>query len=183
MMMMMEDGERSIGSAEATPTNDDQRQQQHEDLYHSLIFSSQLERDIRQQLKACGTDDFIQYLHDSAVNGDEEERQGLEELISMITTAKLEKEQTPQTPVADTKVEATTDASLEENDTNTNSEPPPPVLSNADLIKRANQIDKAVAAAALSDDEKPSDFISDCREVVNLSGGFNNNGQMRVGGR
>ena len=56
-------------------------------------------------------------------------------------------------------------------------------LSNADIIKRANQIDKAVAAAALSDDEKPSDFISDCRDVVNLSRGFNNQGQMRVGGR
>ena len=56
-------------------------------------------------------------------------------------------------------------------------------MSNADVLKQANAIDQAVVASALKDDEKPSNFISDCREVVNLSRGFNDSGQMRVGGR
>ena len=57
------------------------------------------------------------------------------------------------------------------------------LLSNTDVLKRANQIDKDCAQLSeLGDDEKPSDFISDCREVVNLSRGFNSRGQMRVGG-
>ena len=42
-------------------------------------------------------------------------------------------------------------------------------MSNVDVLKQANAIDGAVMTIALSDDEKPSDFISDCREVVNLS--------------
>ena len=56
-------------------------------------------------------------------------------------------------------------------------------MSNVDVLKQANAIDGAVMTIALSDDEKPSDFISDCREVVNLLGGFNNQGRMQVGGR
>jgi DNA-binding phage protein len=56
-------------------------------------------------------------------------------------------------------------------------------MSNAEVLKQANAIDQAAMTAVMSDDEKPSDFISDCREVVNLSRGFNSNGQMRVGGR
>ena len=56
-------------------------------------------------------------------------------------------------------------------------------MSNVEVLKQANAIDGAVMTNALSDDEKPSDFISDCREVVNLLGGFNNQGRMRVGGR
>jgi hypothetical protein len=42
-------------------------------------------------------------------------------------------------------------------------------MSNVDVLKQANAIDGAVMTIALSEDEKPSDFISDCREVVNLS--------------
>ena len=55
-------------------------------------------------------------------------------------------------------------------------------MSNADVLKQVYAIDQAGGTAALSDEEKPSDFISDCREAGNLSGGFDNRGQMRVGG-
>lgn len=41
-------------------------------------------------------------------------------------------------------------------------------MSAADVQKQANAIDGAVIPNVLWDDEKPSDFISDCREEISL---------------
>ena len=53
-------------------------------------------------------------------------------------------------------------------------------MSNVDVLKQANAIGGPMPCPMM---KKPSDFISDCREVVNLLGGFNNQGRMQVGGR
>lgn len=46
-----------------------------------------------------------------------------------------------------------------------------PMMSNANVLKRANQI------------EKESNFIGDCWKVVNMSGTFSSRGPMGVGGK
>ena len=157
------------------------------ELYHSLIFSSDLQSEISRRLDDCTDTLFLEYLNASSESSqDEEERQGLAELIDQIEQVKTEtaihaaaekekaaiaaKEEEEKEAAAVAAAAAATAATTKKSK----------ALSNADVLKKANEID---AAIALSDEEKPSDFISDCREVVNLSRGFNDSGQMRVGGR
>ncbi|VEU39779.1 unnamed protein product [Pseudo-nitzschia multistriata] len=159
--------------------DDDERLER---LYHSLIFSGDVKSEISRRLEACTDPGFSEYLVASSKSTrDRDEQQGLEELIGLIeevkTTAAMEAAAEKEAALAKaekdkelrTEAEAQTAINASESKK----------LTNADLLKKANQID---AAIALSDDEKPSDFISDCREVVNLSRGFNDSGQMRVGG-
>ena len=168
-----------------------------QDLYHDLIFATDLSRQITKKLNECTHPEFLDFLHSlQQCTNVETERQGLAELIDTIraTETKCHAEAEAQQVKASTRVVGKEDVIVRLQAGDDEDKPPEPssrraatndvgVLSNADIIKRANQIDKAVAAAAPSDDEKPSDFISDCRDVVNLSRGFNNQGQMRVGGR
>jgi hypothetical protein len=166
-------------------------------LYHDLIFATDLSRQITKKLNECTHPEFLDFLHSlQQCTNVETERQGLAELIDTIRASetKCHAEDEAQQVKASTRVGKEDVIIRLQQAGDDKDKPPEPsssrtvtndvgVLSNADIIKRANQIDKAVAAAALSDDEKPSDFISDCRDVVNLSRGFNNQGQMRVGGR
>ena len=114
---------------------------------------------------------------------DEEEREGLQELLELIlqTETNLVKQQKEQEMAQKAKKAAEAAAAANRNSAD-DDEDQQTITSNADVLKQANAIDQAVMTAAQSDDEKSSDFISDCREVVNLSGGFNNQGRMRVGG-
>lgn len=166
---------------------DDQQQDDKEvdenqvELYHSLIFASDLQSEISRRLEDCTNPAFLGYLSASSESTeDEEERQGLIELIEKIeqvkvdTAKKAEEEKEKAAMAAKAKKEEELESETEGATTQT-AKP----LSNADILRKAREID---AAIALSDDEKPSDFISDCREVVNLSRGFNDSGRMRVGG-
>jgi len=150
------------------------------ELYESLIFANDLQSEISKRLNECTDSKFLEYLNASSESSqDEDERQGFAELINMIDEVKTkmvdaaneqEKAMVSATSNEHIEEESESAASLSEN-----TKP----LSNADVLRKASAID---AAIALSDEEKPSDFISDCREVVNLSRGFNDSGQMRVGG-
>ncbi len=150
------------------------------ELYHSLIFASDLQSEIAKRLEDCADPSFLEYLSvSSASTEDEEERKGLTELIEQIEqvkvdTAKKEEEEKEKASMVAKAKEEEMESETEEATTQVTKP-----LSNADILRKASEID---AAIALSDDEKPSDFISDCREVVNLSRGFNDSGQMRVGG-
>ena len=170
-LMEEDEGEEDNGGA-----GDDQ----YLDFYHSLIFASDLKSAISNKLDECTDSGFLDYLNASIESTqDEEEKQGLKDLIDQIevvqkeTAIKAEEEQKKAAAKAQQEAETVSDAALEP-------EEKVKPMSSADILRKANEID---AAIALSDDEKPSDFISDCREVVNLSGGFNDSGQMRVGGR
>eukprot|EP00537_Pseudo-nitzschia_pungens_P014564 CAMPEP_0172384830 /NCGR_PEP_ID=MMETSP1061-20121228/2558_1 /TAXON_ID=37318 /ORGANISM="Pseudo-nitzschia pungens, Strain cf. pungens" /LENGTH=242 /DNA_ID=CAMNT_0013113611 /DNA_START=88 /DNA_END=816 /DNA_ORIENTATION=- len=170
--------EEENSDAEDDASNDDERLVA---LYHSLIFASDLQSEISKRLEECTDRSFLDYLTASSESTkDEGEQQGLQELINQINEVKaavakkaVEEEQAAIAAKAEKEKESET-ATTTTPDNNTKP------LSNTDILRKANEID---AAIALSDEEKPSDFISDCREVVNLSRGFNDSGQMRVGGR
>lgn len=152
------------------------------ELYHSLIFSSDLQSEISKRLDDCTDPTFLEYLSASSESSqDEEERQGLMELMEQIEQVKAE---TAKAAEEEEKAAIAAKAKKDEEETESEDAEAPAQsakpMSNADILRKASEID---AAIALSDDEKPSDFISDCREVVNLSRGFNDSGQMRVGGR
>eukprot|EP00536_Pseudo-nitzschia_multiseries_P000117 jgi/Psemu1/299860/fgenesh1_kg.2_\ len=170
--------EEENSDSEDDASGDDQRLV---GLYHSLIFSSDLQSAISRRLDDCSDPSFLEYLAASSKStSDMDEQQGLQDLINQIeevkTTMAMEAAEKEKAAVAakadrDRELEAETTAA----DNNSNKP-----MSNTDILRKANEID---AAIALSDDEKPSDFMSDCREVVNLSRGFNDSGRMRVGGR
>lgn len=152
------------------------------ELYHSLIFASDLQTEISTRMDECNDPEFLEYLNASLqLSQDEEECQGLTELIDQINevermTAKKVADDEEKAMIAFQQKE---EIEKESQATSPESTKTTKAMSNADVLRKANEID---AAIALSDDEKPSDFISDCREVVNLSGGFNDSGRMRVGG-
>uniref|UniRef100_A0A6V0AG34 Uncharacterized protein n=1 Tax=Pseudo-nitzschia australis TaxID=44445 RepID=A0A6V0AG34_9STRA len=148
-------------------------------LYHSLIFASDLQSEISKRLEECTDPSFLEYLIASSEStNDKGEQQGLQELIDQIAEVKTT---TAAKAVAAEKEKAALAAKAEkELETETTPTDKNKSMSNADVLRKASEID---AAIAMSDEEKPSDFISDCREVVNLSRGFNDSGQMRVGGR
>jgi hypothetical protein len=164
-------------------SNEDSNEQLTE-LYHSLIFASDLQFAISRRLDDCTDPFFLEYLNASSESSeDEEERQGLTELIDQIDGVKTKmaiqaaEDQEKAALAAKAKEDAEKEASETAAAATTESKKP---MSNADVLRKAGEID---AAIALSDEEKPSDFISDCREVVNLSRGFNDSGKMSVGGR
>jgi hypothetical protein len=152
-----------------------------EDLFHTLVFSPDTRSAIVSQLDKCSEPGFTEYLNISMENSDDEkEAQGLQELIDSIRQVQdqVATTQEQQQILEEQQAKEEAEAKEEEDDS-----PKAKLMSNSDVLKQANSIDQAVMTAAMNDDEKPSDFISDCREVVNLSRGFNNQGQMRVGGR
>ena len=149
------------------------------DLYHSLIFASDLESEISKRFGDCTDPIFLEYLNSlSESSQDKEEREGLAELVDQINNVKtaMDKKFAENEEKAAAQAEKEPEEKSIDEPTSAKKTKP---LSNADILRKASEID---AAIALSDDEKPSDFISDCREVVNLSRGFNDSGQMRVGG-
>ncbi|KAL3931396.1 MAG: hypothetical protein SGARI_004218 [Bacillariaceae sp.] len=179
--MEAEDNSQAGGDASSDVTTEDPQSME---LYHSLIFASDLEHEISNRLDDCTDPSFLEYLTASANTAqDKDEQQGLLDLINNIEQVKttLETKAIAEQQAAAEAIKAKKEAEDEmATNTSTTSAKSNKMMSNADIIRKANEID---AAIALSDEEKPSDFISDCREVVNLSSGFNDSGQMKVGGR
>jgi hypothetical protein len=174
-------------SSTTSPSQTIRLNQEHEDLFYSLILSEDTPAKILSQLDKCTDASFCEYLTISIDNSnDEEETQGLQELIHLIQEV-VNKKAAEQKAQAEIQAEATKAAmdkkEMMETKRKGEGNGPSKIMSNAEVLKQANAIDQAAMTAVMSDDEKPSDFISDCREVVNLSRGFNSNGQMRVGGR
>lgn len=168
-----------------TEQNESDSDEQLIELYHSLIFSIDLQSEISKQIDDCTDPKFLEYLNVSLDSSqDENERQGLTELIVQIDEVKEMMAKKAVEDQENAMLAAKAKEESEKESQNAVSMAPSndstKALSNADILRKAQEID---AAIALSDDEKPSDFISDCREVVNLSRGFNDSGQMRVGGR
>jgi len=173
--------------------NADDQEQSNEDsdeqlteLYYSIIFSSDLQFAISKRLDECTDPLFLAYLNASSESSeDEEERQGLTELIDQIDGVKTKmaiqaaEDQEKAVLAAKAKEDAEKEASETAAAAAATTESKKP-MTNADVLRKAGEID---AGIALSDEDKPSDFISDCREVVNLSRGFNDSGKMSVGGR
>ena len=164
-------------SSSSLSTSSASSEQQYEDLFHSLILSTDTRKNVSLKLNACSEPEFVQYLTSSKENSnDDEERQGLGELLELIQDVQkeqaLQQEQQINAIKEKEKKRAEQDASAKLATKES-------FLSTADVLKEANNINTAV----MDDDEKPSDFISDCREVANLSGGFSNQGRMSVGGR
>jgi len=172
-------------SSEQTTTTTTLDQDEHEDFMYSLVFSSNTARDIESQFEKSTDPNFGEYLSTKITNSeDEEERQGLQELMDLIETVKSSVVVQAQKEAADAAaLQARNEEEKRFRESTSTQNNEEPIMSNTDVLKEANAIDKGVISAAMSDDEKPSDFISDCREVVNLSGGFNNKGRMRVGGQ
>ena len=165
---------------ETNENNSNNNDSNYEDLFFALIMSQDAKTDIASQIEKYTDPNFMNYLHTSIEqSNDEEEIHGLKDLIDLINQVKINVEKKEQTLEEERqKKEAIKFQKGEENEKK-NSES----MSNADVLKQAFAIDKAGSTASPDDSEKPSDFMSDCREVVNLSRGFNNQGQMRVGGR
>eukprot|EP00980_Cylindrotheca_fusiformis_P009625 scaffold2127_cov85-Cylindrotheca_fusiformis.AAC.5 len=183
------DGTSATSASDGSPHHSSDNNSEFEELFHSLILSGDTRASISQQLEECCDEGFMEYLSCSMMenSSDEEERQGLQELIHLIEQVQKEKEaaEHAQKIENDAKMAAAAaNLKKQQQQQEENSKDRVPIMmSNADVLKEANAIDQAVMTAVMTDDEKPSDFISDCREVVNLSGGFNNHGRMRVGGR
>lgn len=177
---MMEEEEESGDAGEENNNNDDE---QLVELYHSIIFATDLRLEISNRLEECTDPSFLEYLTASSNSSqDKEERQGLTELIDQIDEVKTTMAMKAAAAAADQEKADIAAKEQEEEESETIVEIPAKrtkPMSNADVLRKANEID---AAIALSDEEKPSDFISDCREVVNLSRGFNDSGKMSVGG-
>lgn len=177
---MLGDSTESVNESEIStaPSNE-----KFDSLFNSLVFTTaDVKTVIEKKLDACVDPGFLKYVEDLLQGSDDaEEKQAYRDLLEAISTVqetvaeaqKLAEEASAAESKADVEPmeETQTEDSTTEN------------LSAADVLRRANDIDRAAISAAASDDEKPSDFISDCREVVNLSRGFNDRGQMRVGGR
>jgi hypothetical protein len=170
-------------SAESSSVEDDQEKsdnQAYEQLFEDLVFSTRDSKTvIAEQLEACTDTGFVQYLENMETeSGDDDERQALRELLGAIddvvktsaieaaaaALAKEEQKEAKRQKLAD---EANT--------------APKPKMTNAEVLKRANAIDEAVVSAEVSEDELPPDFIRDAKKEVGLAG-FNNKGQLRVGG-
>lgn len=160
---------------------------QYEDLFHSLIFSGDTRADVALKLEKCTDAKFTEYLQTTLNQSqDEDEKQGLQELMELIAQVVEERKLLEQQKQEELNAKAAAKVQREKeliDEAKKKAGEAQQIMSNADVLKQANAINQGVMTSVMSDDEKPSDFISDCREVVNLSGGFNNQGQMRVGGQ
>jgi len=153
-----------------------------ETLFFDLVFSERNTRHmVERRLEECTDTGFLNYLQtqlQAVKDDDDEERAALQDLMKTIAEVQEETVEAAAA-AAEKQVDNTVEEMVEEiSDTNTSEK-----LSAADILRRAAAIDRAVSTTPVSDDEKPADFMRDCREVANLSKGFNNRGQMRVGGR
>jgi hypothetical protein len=130
-------------------------------------------------LEACSDPGFLQWLKwNMEESEDDEERQALQDLLEMIDEIVTEEAEAEQQPV---------DNENQQEPLQDKGEPGTPEtttitrMSASDILKKANAIDHAVMVAEASEDEQPMDFMRDAKAERGLAG-FNNKGQMRVGG-
>ena len=150
-----------------------------EDLFFTLIFSSDIKKDVALRVDAVSQPAFMEFLEkrkESTLDVDEE--QGLQDLLQLIENVKSSVDHERQQEVQNQRLIKEKEETDKENTPSETRLERKELMSNADILKQANAIDQAVVASAVNDDEKPSNFINDCREVVNLSRGFNDSGNV-----
>jgi hypothetical protein len=113
--------------------------QEHEDLFHSLILSGDTRVKISAQLDKCTDASFCEYLTISIDNSnDEEETQGLQELINLIQEVNTEvAEQKAQVEAEATKA-ATDKEEMEMKREGDNG--PSKIMSNAEVLNQLMQL-------------------------------------------
>ena len=194
--MMLERGNDDDGTSTSTSTtetnNNSIRCGEYEDLLDELIFTTDdTKKVVLNRLEECTTDGFLEYLTTISTNETEEEdeevRQAYQDLLNLIITVKSEVDdkKKKQAEAEAAQIKATAEAKLkaeaEETEQGNNKGKEKKPISATDLLKKANEIDQAVMVSEANDDELPDDFMRDAKLVRGLSG-FNNRGQMRVGG-
>lgn len=173
------DGQTSDGSSNDSlvPTND------YEKLFEDIVFyTGDSLRLIKDRLDDFADPGFLEWLRATQAKcEDAEEFEAIKELRTTIDDAVKAKEDAETIKqMLEMKREQEAKKRLEEAqqvETSTDSEK----MSAADVLKKANEIEKAVVNAEASEDGLPDDFMRDAKAVCGLAG-FNNKGQMRVGG-
>mmetsp|Transcript_21482 Transcript_21482/g.35565 ORF Transcript_21482/g.35565 Transcript_21482/m.35565 type:complete len:243 (-) Transcript_21482:68-796(-) len=173
----LEDNDSEIDSSNGN------NNQAYERLFEDLVFSTSDSRTVvAEQLEACTDACFVQYLETLQESStDEEERQALRGLLDVINDVKTTSDAAAAAKLLATEEQQQEKARrLEEQQAKLRADAPTR-MSNADVLKKANKIDEAIVTVAASDDDLPDDFMRDAKAEVGLAG-FNNKGQMRVGG-
>jgi predicted house-cleaning noncanonical NTP pyrophosphatase (MazG superfamily) len=178
----------SCSSSSLPPTEEEEK---YESLFHHLVFStsSNTRRDVQDRLEECSDPGFLQWLEwNMEESEDDEERQALHDLLEMIdqiATDEAESQQQQQqlSSNSENQQESIQGKNEELGMTGTTTATATTIIMSAsDILKKASAIDRAVMVAEeASEEEKPLDFIRDAKAERGL-GGFNNRGQMRVGG-
>lgn len=178
-----------MDAGSSSSSNDDDSE--YDTLLTDVVFTSGNPKTILQRkIQVYSSDSFLQWLDTKSNTAeDDEERTALQDLLNLIAVVQKEVEETEQEQNQEkeammqqrakeveeqTRLEEEQQQSLE--GTKSESE-----LSDADLLKKVSDIDGAVMMGSSDDSDKPSDFMTDAKAECGL-GGFNNRGQMRVGG-
>lgn len=186
--MLMDDA--SNGSADdaasAASLSADKGDAAYASLFEELVFSTrEMRLDVEERIDACGEEGFLAWLEATKESSpDPEEQAAIDEVLQTIkeTQQKVQAQREEEAAQEAARLEA--QKALEDATAVQAEEaysPPPATMSTAELLKRASEIDQGVMVAEASDEEKPADFMRDAKATVGL-GGFNNRGQMRVGG-
>ena len=150
-------------------------------LFDALIFGNNVKALITDKLEESTDAGFQQFLKESQANAeDPEEAQAYQDLIVLINNVQEElhtKQLVAQAALQERLKEIEEEAAVAAAATNRNRS------TNADVMKQVAAVDQAIitASAEATEDEKPDNFMRDAKAVRGLSG-FNNKGNMRVGG-
>ena len=148
-------------------------------LFDDLIFGNNAKALIADKLEDCTDAGFQQFLQDSQTNAeDPEEAQAYQDLVTMIKDVKEElhaKQLAAQAALQERLKQIEEEAAAAATDGSK--------TTNEDVMKQAAAVDQAImtASAEAAEDEQPDNFMRDAKAVRGLSG-FNNQGNMRVGG-
>ena len=182
-------------SSSSSPDDSSQQQQEtnaeYERLFDDLVFcTGDVKAVIANRLQACTEPGFRQFLQNSQDRADNpEESQALQELVDTIAVVQADVQ--AATLAAEQAANAAAQAAQERRaqiDADAQAQQAPDVtspLSAADILKKAQAIDQEIitasSAEAAETEQLPDDFMRDAKAVRGLAG-FNQKGNMRVGG-
>eukprot|EP00547_Thalassionema_nitzschioides_P008450 CAMPEP_0194227022 /NCGR_PEP_ID=MMETSP0156-20130528/42646_1 /TAXON_ID=33649 /ORGANISM="Thalassionema nitzschioides, Strain L26-B" /LENGTH=235 /DNA_ID=CAMNT_0038959495 /DNA_START=1 /DNA_END=708 /DNA_ORIENTATION=+ len=182
---MNADNNGSTAAASGAGSSNDATASDYEKWFQELIFcTGDSLQFITKRLDDFADPGFLKWLKDSQAKcEDTEEFLAIKDLRTSIDDAMKAKEDAEtiqkaldaqkQQQEAERQQRLLDEAAAQQKESN--------VSSSADILKKANEIDQAVVNAEASEDNQPDDFMRDAKAVCGL-GGFNNKGQMRVGG-
>lgn len=164
--------------------NDDDNHQQeaaasYGRLLDDLIFGTNAPVLIADKLEECTEAGFQQFLQDSQTNAeDPEEAQAYQDLAIMIQDVGEDlhaKQLAAQAALQERLQQIEQEAAAAATDGSK--------TTKEDVMKQAAAVDQAImtASAEAAEDEQPDNFMRDAKAVRGLAG-FNNRGNMRVGG-
>ena len=148
-------------------------------LLDDLVFGTNAPVLIADKLEECTEAGFQQFLQDSQTNAeDPEEAQAYQDLAIMIQDVGEDlhaKQLAAQAALQERLQQIEQEAAAAATDGSK--------TTKEDVMKKAAAVDQAImtASAEAAEDEQPDNFMRDAKAVRGLSG-FNNRGNMRVGG-